>query len=115
MSKLTCYKCGKVRHIATDPKCPQSKKPAQRQIFATQVINDRSELDQPDTDKPSERSEGVDNADPEPEIGNEQKEQSDSQSDNLDGSQYDEDSASHEEYDGYTVPLEDDDSDLKYI
>jgi hypothetical protein len=26
-SKLTCYKCGKVGHIATDTKCPQYKKP----------------------------------------------------------------------------------------
>jgi hypothetical protein len=84
-------------------------------MFTAQVIDDRSESDQPDTDKPSERSEGVDNANLEPEIGDEQKEQSDSQSDNLDGSQYDEDSAPHKEYDGYAAPSEDDDSDLEYI
>ena len=33
-SKLTCYKCGKVGHIASDTKCPQYKKPKQRQIYA---------------------------------------------------------------------------------
>jgi len=34
-SKLTCYKCGKVGHIASDTKYLQYKKPEQRQIFAT--------------------------------------------------------------------------------
>jgi hypothetical protein len=29
MSKLTCYKCGKARHIASDMSCPQYKKPEQ--------------------------------------------------------------------------------------
>jgi len=46
-SKLTCYKCGKVGHIASDTKCPQYKKPEQRQIFATQVLDDRSDSEQP--------------------------------------------------------------------
>jgi hypothetical protein len=33
--KLMCYKCGKVGHISTNPKCPQYKKPEWQQIFAT--------------------------------------------------------------------------------
>jgi len=40
---MTCYKCGKLGHIATDPKCPQYKKPEQRQLYATQVVDNQSE------------------------------------------------------------------------
>jgi len=39
-SKMMCYKCGKLGHIATDPKCPQYKKPERRQLYATQVVDD---------------------------------------------------------------------------
>jgi Zinc knuckle len=42
-SKYTCFKCGKIGHIATDPQCPQYKKLVQHQIFAAQVVDDRSE------------------------------------------------------------------------
>jgi hypothetical protein len=39
-SNSTCYRCGKVGHFTSDPKCPQYKKPEQRCIFAAQVIDD---------------------------------------------------------------------------
>ena len=48
MSKLMCYRCSKARHIASDPKCPQYRKPEQWQLFAAQVINDRLEGEHPD-------------------------------------------------------------------
>jgi Aspartyl protease/Zinc knuckle len=111
-SKLTCYKCGQPGHIATNPKCPQYKKPPQRQMFAAQVIDDRSESDLPDTDRPSEGSEEIDNADPEPEESEDQEGQSDpdDHTDVPDGSQYDEDQTTYEEYDGYAMPSEDDEA-----
>jgi hypothetical protein len=35
--------------------------------------------------------------------------------DSPDGSQYDEDSIPYEEYDGYAMPSEDNDSEVKYV
>jgi hypothetical protein len=64
MSKYMCFKCGKVRHIATNPKCPQYKKLVQHQIFATQVVNNRSENGQPNTDRPSEGIKELHDVDP---------------------------------------------------
>ena len=55
-SKLTCYKCGKVGHIVSYPKCPQYKKPEQQQMFAAQVLDDRLENGQPDQIEPLENS-----------------------------------------------------------
>jgi hypothetical protein len=60
-SKLTCYCCGKTGHIASDSKCPQYKKPEQQQIFAAQVLDDRSDGKQP------EQTEVMDGQDKEPE------------------------------------------------
>jgi len=48
VSKLTCYRCSKIGHIASDTKCPQYKKPEQRQIYTAQVVDDRSDDDQID-------------------------------------------------------------------
>ena len=113
-SKLTCYKCGKVGHIATDPKCPQYKKPTQCQMFAAQVIDDRSENDQPDADKTSEDPEETTNTEDKSEDKDKDSEPSD-HSDCPEGSQYDSERSSYEEYNGYAMPSEDDNSDLEYI
>ena len=116
-SKLTCYKCGKIRHIVTDTKCLLYKKPIQCQIFAVQVINDRSENDQPIANEPLEESEEIEDADPKLEYSDKHGEQSDldSHTDDPDGSQYDEDSVSYEEYDGYVILPKDNNSDTEYI
>ena len=51
-SRLTCYKCGKVSHIATDSKCLLYQKPKLWQIYAAQVVDNWSDTDQPDQDEP---------------------------------------------------------------
>jgi hypothetical protein len=109
-SKLTCFKCGKVRHIANDPKCPQYKKPVQCQMFAVQVIDDTSESEQCDVDEPSEESEEIKDTELESggSIPQEEHSDPDDHSDGSEGPQY-------EEYDGYVMPLEGDDSKVKYI
>jgi hypothetical protein len=116
-SKLTCYKCGQSKHISTNPKCPQYKKPTQCQMFAAQVIDDRLESNLPNTDKPSEGSKEIDDADPESEGSDKQDERSDpdDHTDVPDGSKYDDCNATYEEYDGYETPLEDDGSEVEYI
>jgi Aspartyl protease/Zinc knuckle len=116
-SKLTCYKCGQYGHIATNPKGPQYKKPAQRQMFAAQVIDDRSEGDLPDINKPSERSEEANDANPESDTGDQQEEHSDQddRADTTEGPHLDGDHTSYEEYDGYETPSEDDDSETEYM
>jgi hypothetical protein len=57
------------------------------------------------------------NADPGSGTDDKQEEQSglDDQSDSHDGSQYNDKNISYEEYDGYTIPSEDNDSDTEYI
>jgi hypothetical protein len=52
---MTCYRCGKVGHISSDLKCPQYKKPEQRQLFAAQVISDQDQIDPGDTDDREEQ------------------------------------------------------------
>ena len=47
-TKLTCYRCSNIGHIASDMKCPQYKKPEQQQIFTAQIINDHSDGEHPD-------------------------------------------------------------------
>ena len=101
-SKLSCYKCGKLGHISSDPKCPQYKKPEQRQIFATQILDDRSDGDQPDQAEPPEGQEQV-----------QEPEGEDNLEDNPDGSQYDDEESSYDEYEGYAPPSED--RELEYI
>ena len=111
-SKLTCYRCGKVGHIASDPKCPQYKKTEQRQIFAAQIVDDRSESGQPDQSEPIEDSENP--AEPNVDETNDAAaEESPSQEDSLEGSQYEDEESSYDEYDGYAPPSEDDE--LEYI
>jgi hypothetical protein len=112
-TKLTCYKCGKIGHISSDPKCPQFKKPERRQMFAAQVIDDRSEdespdqNDQPDKDNalsdPDERSEHDVEED---KLDNEQLELN--QDDPIEGSQYDDEESPYEEFDGLDQPSEND-------
>ena len=101
--KLTCYKCSKVGHIVSDTKCLQYKKPEQRQIFAAQVLDDRSDSEQPDhMELPDESKEA-----PEEEVkGNLDKEPG-MQDVCPEGSQYDDEELSYKEYDGY-MPLLDD-------
>jgi hypothetical protein len=106
-SKLTCYKCGKTGHISSDPKCPQYKKPEQRQLFAAQVLDDRSDGDPPDQDESLEGQEQVQ----EPEVEKDLEE--DELDDNPDGSQYDDEGSSYDEYAGYAPPSEDEE--LEYI
>ena len=103
---MTCYRCGKVGHIATDPKCPEYKKPAQRQMFAAQVIDDRSEDDQPEqTESPdiSEEREETPGPDANAEDLGEERTEQPEQEDCPDGSQFD-DEPPYEEYDGYALP-----------
>jgi len=101
-SKLTCYKYGKVGHIASDTKCLQYKKPEQRQIFAAQVLDDRLDSKQPNhMELPKESKEA-----PEEVKGNLNKEPC--EQDNCpEGSQYDDEESSYEEYDGYVLPSDD--------
>ena len=104
-SKLTCYRCGKAGHISSDPKCPQYKKPEQRQLFAAQVVDDRSEGEHLDSSAASgTQGEGEYPADEEspaeehescPETG-------------PDGPQYTDEDPPYEEYDGYDSPSEED-------
>jgi hypothetical protein len=84
-------------------------------MFAAQVVNDRSETDRPDTDKPSKGSEDIKKAKPELEDGNEQEVQSDPYDhlDDPDGSQFD--SPPYEEDVGYATPPEDGSSETEYI
>jgi hypothetical protein len=115
-SKYTCYKCSKIGHIATDPKCPQYKWPEQWHIFTAQVIDDRSESDHPeqnDLNILNEISEALDL-----EIAKGDSIKSDQThhkplKDCADGSQYDGEESLYEEYDGYMPPLEDEEP--KYI
>jgi hypothetical protein len=99
-SKLTCYHCGKTRHIASNSKCLQYKKPEQQQIFAAQVLNDRSDGEQP------EQTEVMDGQDEEPEPvkeGNLDKgsiEQPD-QDYYPDSLQYEDEELSYNDYDSY--------------
>ena len=106
-SKLTCYRCGKTGHITTDPKCPQFKKPEQRQIFAAQVLDDRSDGEQP------EQTELLDGQGREPEPSEEghldggaieQPEQDYC----PDGSQYEDEERPYDDYDGYEQPSDSD-------
>jgi hypothetical protein len=102
-SKLTCYKCGKVGHISSDPKCPQYKRPEQRQIFAAQVVDDRSDGEHPITEEPLQNNE----ENPELEQGedpDENPEEQNAQEEFPDGSQYEDEQSSYEEYDGYEAP-----------
>jgi len=101
-SKLTCYKCSKVSHIASDTKCPQYKKPEQRQIFAAQVLDDRLDSKQPNhMELPEESKEALEEV-----KGNLDKEPH--KQDNCpEGSQYDDKESFYEEYDSYAPPLDD--------
>jgi Zinc knuckle len=108
-SNLTCYKCGKVGHIASDPKCSQYKKPEQRQIFAAQVMDDTDLTDQPDhlnapdgPDKDLEREVEEDTVD-------DSQNKLPVEEEYPDGSQYeDEESPDHYDYDKYQGPSEED-------
>jgi len=100
--KLTCYKCGKVSHIASDTKCLQYKKPEQQQFFATQVLDNRSDSEQPNhIELPEESKEA-----PEEVKGNLDKEPG-KQDDCPEGSQYDNKESFYKEYDGYALPSDD--------
>jgi len=101
-SKLTCYKCGKVGHIASDTKCLQYKKPEQRQIFAAQVLDDRSDSKQPNhMELPKESKEALE------EVKGNLDEEPRKQDNCPEGSQYDDEESFYEEYDGYAPLLDD--------
>jgi len=106
ISKLTCYRCGKVGHIASDTKCPQYQKPEQRQIYAAQVVDDRSDDGQLDhkesMNAQAEAPESGDKGDPEEGPGEHQF-----QDDCLDGSQYDDERSPYDDYNGYALPSDD--------
>ena len=99
-SKLTCYKCGKIGHIALDTKCPQYKKPEQRQIYAAQVVDNQSDTDQRDQEEPQNAEataeSGVEDVGGEP------------QEDLPDGSQYNDEDPHYDKFDGYDLPSEND-------
>ena len=106
--KLTCYKCGKTGHISSDPKCPQYRKPEQRQIYAAHVVDDRSDSGQPDHPEASEDQEERPETDKEGNLDENLGKQPE-QGEYPDGSQYDDEDASYDEYDGYAPPSENDD------
>ena len=106
-SKLTCYHCGKAKHIASNLKCLQYRKLEQWQLFAAQVIDDRSEDKHPDQTEPLE-----DQGDDKPSIKESPKDEAKKPSkaipdDGLDGSQYD-DKLSYKKFDSYKLPSDDD-------
>ena len=107
-SKLTCYKCGKTGHISSDPKCPQYRKPEQRQIYAAHVVDDRLDSGQPDHPEASEDQEECPETDKEGNLDENLGEQPE-QGEYPDGSQYNDEDASYDEYDGYAPPSENDD------
>jgi len=102
-SELTCYRCGKPGHIASDPKCLQSKRPEQRQIFAAQVVDDRSDGEHPTLEEPIQDDEGAPELEEEKNLDEVPGEQA-AQEDYPDGSQYEDEQSSYEEYDGYEPP-----------
>jgi len=107
-SKMTCYKCGRIGHIANDPKCPQYKKSERRQMYATQVVDDRSESEMPD--QGNINPQGNQSDAPVPESGESQDEEQDArpnENDSLDGSQYEGEQSSSEDYDDSSLHSED--------
>ncbi len=102
-SKLTCYRCSKTGHISSDPGCPQYRKPEQRQIFAAQVVDDRSDGDQPDTAQHLEAQDETSGPDVEITCDEGPNEQI-AQDECPDGSQYDDEEPRYDEYDGYAQP-----------
>ena len=111
-SKLTCYRCGKIGHISSDPGCLQYKRPEQRQMFAAQVVDNRSEGDRPEEAQHLEAQDetaGPDVEEPFDEGPNEQHPQDEC----PDGSQYDDEEPRYDEYDGYVPPS--DDEEPEYI
>ena len=109
-SKLICFKCSKVRHIASDTKCPQYKKPERWQIFAAQIVDDRSDSRQ--LDKIPEDQEECLDLRAEENLEKKQDEPPD-QDAYPDSSQYEDKDTPYNEYNGYVPPLEDED--LVYI
>ena len=102
-SKLTCYKCSKVGHITSDTKCPQYKKPKQRQIFAAQILDDRSDSKQLDhMELPDEGEEA-----PEEEVEGNLDKKPGVEDVCPEGSQYNNEESSYKEYDGYALPSDD--------
>jgi hypothetical protein len=91
-----------VGHISSDPKCPQYKKPEQRQLFAAQVISDQDQIDLGDMDNREEQLDSDIEENCNKEI-NEPLEQDAF----PDGSQYDDKDLSYEDYKGYQVLSED--------
>jgi len=105
-SMLTCYRCGKVGHIASDTKCLQYKKPEQQQIYVAQVVDDRSDDGQSDHRKSRNAQDKA------PESGGEKGPEEGPgehqfQDDCLDGSQYDGEGSPYDDYDGYALPSDD--------
>jgi hypothetical protein len=95
-------------HIASHPACSQYKKLEQRQIFAAQVIDDRSD------NKPPSQSGDLDDTGHTGEDREDDptEEAEEPQDENLDGSQYDDDFVNeepfYEDYDGYEHPSDED-------
>ena len=107
MSKLMCYCCSKAEHIASDPKCPQYRKPKQQQLFAAQVIDNRSEGKHLDQTEALE-SQGDDDPSIEESLENEANMPPETIPDDCpDGSQYD-DKLPYKEFDSYEPPLDND-------
>lgn len=104
-SKMTCYRCGKVGHISSDSKCPQYKKSEQRQLFAAQVIADQDQIDPGDTDAREEEAE------PDAEVNRDEEINEPREQDTFpDGSQYDDEDLSYEDYEGYQLPSDNEES-----
>jgi Zinc knuckle len=107
-SKSTCYRCGNVGHFASDPKCPQYKKPEQRCIFTAQIIDDMSDIDQPDHANAPENPDKAAEPEVKEDILDEGQEELSNPESCPDGSQYEDKEPSYKEYDGYALPSDND-------
>jgi hypothetical protein len=106
-SKSTCYRCSNVGHFASDPKCLQYKKPEQQCIFTAQIVDNMSDIDQPDHANALENLDEAAEPEVEEDILDKGQEEPSNPESCPDGSQYEDKEPSYEEYNGYALPSDD--------
>ena len=89
----------------SNPKCPQYRKPKQQQIFAAQVVDDRSDSGQPNQTKVLEEQGEHPESDNKRNIDERLDEQPE-QDIYPDSSQYNNEDISYDDYKGYAPPSE---------